>query len=238
MIDYALAQGIWQTPAGNLARFTYREGTNDWNTLSAILTHDEYHLPKGKGGVAVDIGGYLGGVAIAYALDNPDATVYVIEPVPPNLQLIRRNVTLNGLDARVNVIAGAVGGPDDREVTVWYGYRGTEAAEHHAFVGNSTLAYDNGGMLPHEDVTYRPITLASLLYLVGGKIDWLKIDTEGGEWSFLAGEGLESVEVIRGEWHPVRGHVQSDITDLIGETHRVTFDGPVEGPGGFLGERR
>src|SRR6185369_11814003 len=119
-----------------------------------------------------DVGGYLGSVGIALAIDNPGLEVTIIEPVPPNADLIERNIAANGVGDRVYVIRGAVG-DGTHPVTVAYGYTGDEAAEHHAFVGNSTLGLDH----PGETVTYiHPFTLAQI-----GERDFMKIDCEGGE---------------------------------------------------------
>jgi len=236
LIDYALLEGVWLTPGQHPARFHYRAETNDFNTISSTMhPHDEYGIPQGLSGVAVDLGAYLGTVAIGLALDNPNIRVIAVEPVPPNADLIQRNIEANGLVGRITLIQGAVGAPSDDEIKVWYGYRGTVSAEHHAFVGNSTLAYDHGGELEHEEVIYRRITLTDLISLAGGYIDWLKIDTEGGEWAFLSDTaGLKHVGMITGEWHPVRGHVIGDMLTLLGDTHTVTFSGPQTGPGGFV----
>ena len=239
-LTYAEAQAQWLTPHGNLVTFFYRVDTNDWNTITSTMhPHDEYAIPQGLTGVAVDLGAYLGTVAIGLAVDNPDLRVIAVEPVPPNADLIERNIEANGLQDRIELIRGAIGGPDDTEVKVWYGYQGTVAAEHHAFVGNSTLAYDNGGALVHDEVTYKAITLSDLVEMGGGYIDWLKIDTEGGEWAFLSdSEGLKHVGYMTGEWHPTRGHVIGDVLALLGDTHTVTFSGPQTGPGGFIATPR
>lgn len=240
-VTYALLEGVWLTPGQHPARFHYRAETNDFNTISSTMhPHDEYAIPQGISGVAVDLGAYLGSVAIGLALDNPDLSVIAVEPVPPNAELIRRNIEINGLQDQIALIQGAIGAPSDDEIRVWYGYRGNMTAEHHAFVGNSTLAYDNGGELEHEEIIYRRITLSDLLKsplveLAGGYIDWLKIDTEGGEWAFLSDrDALDKVGTITGEWHPVRGHVIGDVLALLDETHTVTFSGPQTGPGGFV----
>lgn len=230
VLEYALADGTWHTPGGHPVTFRYREGTNDWNTITSIMApEDEYGLPRDLSGVAVDVGAYIGGVAVALALDNPRLRVIAIEPVPPNADLTRHNAAANG--ASVEVFEGAVG--DGGLASVWWGYRGSEALEHHAFVGNSTLAYDHGGDMPHEETTYRSLTLASVVWQAGGWIDWLKIDTEGAEWAFLASPAVEKVGTIVGEWHPVRGHEQGHMAELLLPTHRVAFTGPREGPGGF-----
>lgn len=234
--QYAEVEGRYLTPNGRPAVMTFRAGTNDANTLNASMNEDEYGL-RGVAvtGSMVDVGGYLGSVGIGVAQDNPDARVWIIEPVPSNLALIRANVARNGVSDRVTVIEGAVGsGPVD----VWFGYRGNESAEHHAFVGNSSLAYDHGGELAHETKTYRKgITLAAILKLTGD-IDLLKIDCEGGEWSFLASPELHRVNRIVGEAHAVRGHKGSDIVALLSETHSVTLSGDVEGTCGFTAIRQ
>jgi len=221
---YDTTTGIWQTPGGRMVEFVYRRDTNDWNTISSTLTHNEYALPSGMTGHAVDIGGYLGSVGIALAKDNPELRVTIVEPVPANAELIRQNISRNGVEGQVSLIEGAASG-DHEPVTVWYGYRGNEAAEHHAFVGNSTLAYNESGPLEHDEVTYTPVTLADL-----APIDYLKIDCEGGEWSIL--RDLPRIPVIVGESHAVRGHKGRDIVDLLPD-YDVTLSGDEAGTCGF-----
>lgn len=229
---YEVVAGSFTTPAGNGVTMLYRSGTNDWNTLHATLDQDEYKLPSGMEGTALDVGGYLGSVGIALAKDNPALRVTIVEPVPPNADLIERNIALNNLEGQVTLVRGAVG-KGGESVDVWYGYRGNESAEHHAFVGNSTLAYDNGGALEHETETYTALGLADFLPL-----DYIKIDCEGGEWAFLDVPGIADVETIVGEAHSVRGHKGGDIVDLLGWTHAVTMSGDPEGTCEFLAVRR
>lgn len=228
---YDLVTTTFRTPRGHPAVMTTRQGTNDWNTLNACMTEDEYELrDRTFTGTAIDIGGYLGGVGIGLALDNPDLHVVIVEPVPPNASLIRQNIAHNDLEHRVTLVESAAGGPGP--VSVWYGYRGNETAEHHAFVGNSTLAYDNSGELDHDEVIYDDPW--SLTRLVGDGVDLVKIDCEGGEWSILDDPAVSKVKLLLGEWHPVRGHTQADLLALLERTHEVAFSGPEEGPGGFV----
>lgn len=237
-LQYRETEATWTTPGGHPATFAYREQTNDWNTLSSILTSNEYHLPRHLSGWALDIGAYLGGVSIALALDNPDVRVLAVEPVPDNVRLTQRAVELNGLTDRVTVVDGALAGPDEGSVSIFYGYRGTESLEHHAFVGNSTLAYDTAGEVEHDERTLVPWTLTRLLDEFGiPEIEWAKIDCEGAEFSILRDPAVARLRFITGEWHNVRGHVQSDVSALL-PGHDVTFDGPVDGPGGFVAVRR
>jgi len=230
---YEPLTGTFRSPGGHQATMHYRSGTNDWNTLNACMTEDEYAL-RGRTftGSAIDIGGYLGGVGIGLALDNPGLSVIIVEPVPGNAELCRQNVIVNDLHPRVTVIEGAAGGKSS--VDVWYGFRGTESLEHHAFVGNSTLAYDDGGQAEHDTVTYStPWTLTALVKAAPTPVSLVKIDCEGGEWVILDSPAVAKCAEIVGEWHNVRGHTQADMLALLDKTHNVTFSGPYDGPGGF-----
>lgn len=237
---YIDAEAIWATPGGNAALFRFRTDTSDWNTVSSVMgTNDEYALPRGLTGWAIDCGAHIGPVTVALALENPDLRIVCVEPVPDNVRLLRQNVAANGLADRVVIIDGAIAGPDDETVQVWHGYVGSETAEHHAFIGNSSLAYDHGGANVHDQTIAEAWSLSRLIALTGAdRIAWLKVDTEGAEYAFLSDPAVARVDVIVGEWHNVRGHVQGDIVDLLGDTHRVTFSGPVGGPGGFRAELR
>jgi FkbM family methyltransferase len=232
---YDIREHDFRTPQGNPILMAYREDTNDWNTLTATLTEDEYSLPSGLSGIALDIGGYLGSVGIALALDNPDLQVTVVEPVPPNADLIERNIAANRVWNRVHLVRGAVG-KRGTLVSVKYGYLGNEKATHHAFVGNSTL------MDPEDEdavitLTYSALDIAAL---VGDDdVAFCKVDTEGGEYAFLDDpRGVAQLQTIVGEWHNVDGHVIGDIAFLLSPTHLVTFSGPQTGPGGFRAVRR
>lgn len=225
--------GEFRTPKGRWVRMEYRDGTNDWNTLNACLTEDEYGLRDlSVTGHAVDIGGYLGGVGIGLALDHPALRVTIIEPVPDNVRLTREAIAANGVSERVTVLDAAAGGPDDTETVVSYGYRGEAHLEHHAYVGNTTLVYEYPDSHEHDERTVACVSLGSL-----GPIDFAKIDCEGCEWSVLTDPAVSAIPRIHGEWHNVRGHVRDDLVALL-PGHVVTFSGPVDGPGGFVAVQR
>lgn len=232
---YAESEGHWTTPNGNPIIVRFRQDTNDWNTIEACLgTNDEYGL-KGREieGTALDVGGYLGSVGIAIAVDHPQAQVIIVEPVPWNAELIRTNIARNQVGDRVTVFEGAVGKAGQKTSEIRYGYRGDVNLEHHAFVGNTSLAYDDGGITPHDTSDVPTLGLAELLRRYKVKhVDFMKIDCEGGEWAFLDTD-LSKVGMIVGEAHAVRGHTGADIVDLLAQTHDVTLTGIPEGTCGF-----
>lgn len=230
---YEPQEATYRTPRGQPVSMWRRAGTNDANTLNSCLDQDEYGLRDlHLDGWALDIGAYLGGVTVALGVDNPGLRVIAVEPVPSNVELLTLNVVANGLADRVTVIDGAVAAPGDKRVTVFYGYRGTESLEHHAFVGNSTLAYDTGGEAEHDSRDLSPHSLSDLLLMCDGPVSLVKIDAEGAEFAFLSDPATSTLPLIIGEWHNVRGHTQADVVALLPD-HDVTFSGPLDGPGGF-----
>lgn len=242
---YELQRASWETPNGYSITFEYRADTNDWNTINACLgTNDEYQL-KGRviAGDAIDIGGYLGSVGITIAVDNPDARVLIVEPVPWNGDLIEQNARLNRVADRVTVFRGAVGPPGESVSEIRFGYTGDKNLEHHAFVGNTSLAYDTGGSVPHDKLDVLTFGIAALLKQFGIKDPaFTKIDCEGGEWSFFDAPraDLRLLPYIIGEAHPVRGHSAKDIITMLSGTHDVSLHGPNQDPGpcGFEATRR
>lgn len=219
----------FRTPHGHRAAMTFRPDTSDWNTLYACLNEDEYGF-RGHAvtGTAVDVGAHIGGVTVGLAIDNPELRVIAVEPVPENAALLRQNIEQNGIADRVTVIEGAAGGK--KAVDVWYGYRGDEVMEHHAWIGNSSLAYARASDIAHETVHYpKPVRLSDL-----GPLSLIKIDCEGGEYAFLADPAVRDVPLILGEWHPVMGNTIGDFQALLADSHVVTFSGPQTGPGGFV----
>ena len=231
--EYPLNQHAFSTPRGNTVTMYCRANTNDWNTCNSSLTEDEYGLRDLyflAGTRALDVGAYIGSVAIGLAIDNPELEVTALEAVPPNVTILRQNLEINGLTDRVKVIEGAACSPKRKTQNIAFGYRGTVLAEHHAFVGNSTLLTQ----ADTHDVTKAPCH--SLSEFV--PLDLLKIDCEGCEWDFLSGAALAQVASIHGEWHPTSGHVQADMLAVLEATHEVAFTGPEGGPGGFRAVRK
>jgi len=238
MVVYEGAVGEFRTPRGLPVVMHYRRDTNDWNTLNASMTEDEYGLrAEHLSGLVLDIGAYLGSVAIAMALDNPYSRVLAVEPVPDNARLARLNVARNSVQDRVVILHAAAGGPDDVSVTIRYGYRGEPHLEHHAFVGNTTLAYDYGGDEAHEEEEIIAYSLRDLANFGGDTPSFVKIDCEGGEWAVLSDPLTAEIPIIVGEWHNIRGHTRDEFTALLA-SHHVTYSGPVGGPGGFRAVRR
>ena len=193
---YAVTQGTFRTPRGRSVTLNYREDTNDWNTLSSCLTEDEYGLRDLRlEGQALDIGAHIGGVTIALAVDNPELHVIAVEAVPPNAQLLAANVEAARVADRVTIVQAAAGKGD--KATVRWGFKGNEAADHHAFIGNAVMP--NVNLVEHENSEVDVVTLAGLVKQYG-PIGFAKIDCEGCEYPLL--ENIpDCITRIRGEEH-------------------------------------
>lgn len=221
----------WRTPAGHPVWLTYRADTTDWNTVSACLANpmgidgDEYHLPTGLTGWALDLGAHIGSVTIGLLMDNPDLRVLAIEAVPENAELVRTNLALNGLSDRA-VVWNAAGWSKSGEMTVEYDYSGDEIAFGHRFIGSVSPWISDA---PRTYIKVRSVTLADALKVTDGHgFVWVKTDCEGCEHPFFRGKGLRKLGTIEGEWHERDGTPES-FAATLGKTHDVTWG---EGIGG------
>lgn len=193
---YTVTHGTFRTPRGRSVSMSYREDTNDYNTLRSCLDEDEYGLKNlTLSGHALDIGAYIGGVTVALAVDNPELHVVAVEAVPPNVDLLRENVERNGLSERVTILHAAAG--KGATATIRWAFAGNLTADHHAFVGNSTI---QGPNVTHRSEQVPVRTLASLVDEFG-PFAFAKVDCEGCEYDFLQGPALSQVALIHGEEH-------------------------------------
>ena len=218
----------WHTPGGHLVRMTYRRDTTDWNTVSACLRNpmgatwdsgDEYHLPRGLAGWALDLGAHIGAVTIGLLMDNPDLRVLAIEAVPENAELVRTNLALNGLTDRATVWHAA-GWSKSGEMTVEYDYSGDEVAFGHRYIGSVSPWIADA---PRTYVKVRSVTLKDALKVTDGQgFVWVKTDCEGCEHPFFTGPGLKQLGVIEGEWHTRDGSPES-FAARLSKTHVVEW---------------
>lgn len=218
MTDEEIVRGLFWSPGGRPAPMWYRVGTNDWNTLSSCMTEDEYGM-RGMDDVdtLVDVGGYLGGLGIGWALDHRGSRVWIVEPLPANVELIERNVAENEVGDRVTVVPRAVGRPGQTQTTIRWGFGDDENGRHHRYVGNSTLSRHSK---QHQKATVRTVDLPALVAMAGGHIDVLKVDCEGAEYDLFA-DGAEGVGRIVGEFHSGRQR----LVDLLVREHAVHTTG-------------
>lgn len=246
-MDYELGEFV--TPWGVEVEAFHRENTNDWNTLTACLTEDEYKvgsLPQGirlDGSVlsAIDIGGHVGGATLA--LLGRGYQVTTVEPLPENMEMIRKSVKRNGWHDRWTGISAAVNANRD-SVTISYGDTATVSGAHHEYIG---VVGGDGRQTMVAGVTLNDL-IESVATVNGwfegspfadGMIDFLKIDCEGSEWaafSTIHPHNLGKVRRIAAELHPTSASVNlraeflalldnqfDDVTDIV-YPHTLQYD--------------
>jgi FkbM family methyltransferase len=226
------------TPHDRPARFTCREGTSDLATVGASNRLwgnlvDEYSIPDGLTGWALDVGAHIGSVTVPLLLDNPELRVVAIEAVPDNVELLRTNLADNGVIDRCTVLNGAAWSGRGT-IEVEYGYTGSELAETHAYIGSITPWLDAPGT--KQTATVPILTLKDALAHSDGEFVWAKSDCEGCEHRFFTGAALAHVGTIVGEWHFRDGSPES-FAERLSATHDVTWSEGIGG-GPFRAVRR
>ncbi|NDB56848.1 FkbM family methyltransferase [bacterium] len=201
------------TPWGAEIKACTRNGTNDWNTLYSCLVQDEYKLahlnqsnPSKK--IAVDIGGHIGGCTLA--LLSLRYTVYTVEPMPENIEMIKKNVELNNFQNRSHLFGKAISSKSNEKLILKYGSSLTESGRHHKYIGNTIVLdetnkdniWNDGDEILVETVSVDDV-MKDISY-----VDFLKIDCEGAEWSAFSGTSKETfakIQRIAAEVHPTDG---------------------------------
>jgi FkbM family methyltransferase len=197
-----------QSPRGVTVSLHARDGTSDLATIGSTFRlwgHlvDEYGLADiYSDGLLVDVGAHIGTVAIAFLIDNPKAHAVAVEPLPENVECIRKNAESAGVADRLTIIEGSIG-----TSVVHYGY------DDHRYIGNI------GGSTANTAIATEPVTL-SAISVKHGDIDILKLDCEGCEWSALSDPVIHRVPLIVGEYH----HRGPSSLGILTESHVVTAD--------------
>lgn len=223
---------------GRIVDWETRTDTNDAALVMGIIALDEYGLGQLPllSGLAIDVGAHIGTIAIALAADHPDLHVIAVEPVPESVEGLRRNVTINGFDDRITIVAAAASAPGQKTTTLRWNYR-SAANTDEAYIVDSRYIANIFGPADSESDTHRVKTV-SLDDLADGydRIALIKIDCEGCEWSFLRSSRVADVDLIIGEYH--NGGGLDSLRRLIGETHDVEQTGGHEDVGTFRAVRR
>ncbi len=176
-------------------KFHARSRSSDGHVILEITRDREYYqvFSVKPGDYVVDIGAHIGAFSAYAAYMNPGARVYAYEPIRENYELLRKNIEINQLD---NVVAfnKAVSNESCRRRC----YRGRERS-----LAASSL-YE--GLNEHVDGSFEIVDCIPFSEVMVDlpRCDFLKLDCEGAEFSFLIdcpGEVLEKVRKIAMEYH-------------------------------------
>jgi len=155
----------------------------DLETLWQIHFHRVYPLEPSDT-VIVDAGANVGLFACWAASSNPRATIYAIEPSPDNLVRLREHLRTNALESRVTVVPAALSGS---ETTVWLSGRASASQMFHVV---DEQAADTHAV--------PALSLAAMLAQVPApRVDFLKMDIEGSEYSTLMTATADDLRPVR-----------------------------------------
>jgi FkbM family methyltransferase len=220
------------TPGWNSIEMECRDDTIDFDTCQAILVHDEYQLA----GLSLDektvfdIGSHVGAFAIAVLRDHLSAQVVAVEPLVENVEAIQANAVRNGVQDRLTVVCAAAGAPGDRPAHIG---KSISHTARHRFIGQMGSDVD-GVVVP-------TVSFGELVQHAWYPVALVKVDCEGCEWRFLAGDGVLVVPRIVGEIHSSvgdHGMPRTDVAAILGATHDLEFSGPETGTCEFVATRR
>jgi FkbM family methyltransferase len=164
---------------------------SDWVTFRGIWAHHDYLHPLiGRSRTILDAGANVGFAAVWFKTLIPEAELACVEPDPRNIPLMRLNLAVNNISAKIFECAVA-------------SCAGLTRLGIEEFQGKSSL--EQTGLYKHQqfvEVKTRPIP--EILDDLGWQhVDLLKMDIEGMEHDVLAhgGDWLDRVGLIVLEVH-------------------------------------
>lgn len=208
-----------RSEVGVSAVFEPRPDTTDQTVIDETWVENVYRLDPlwVKDGVVVDVGANIGAVSIWAALHGA-AKVYAVEPSSENLERLEAHLALNGVEDRVEVVAGAIYGEPSYGVR-WASLSGSSG-------GTEVAAWSRER--PTGSGAVPGYAFAELFHEPVDEVALLKIDIEGGEWDIL--RRIDNVHLIGGrvrrmvvEFHDF-GCVADDfgrVVELLAEVGKV-----------------
>jgi FkbM family methyltransferase len=179
-----------------------RPGTQDAEIWHEVRADNCYRLPERMGGWAVlDVGAHIGLFALE-CLGRGAARVVCVEPWPANARLLLHNTA----GWPVELVCAAVAAPGVATVTL----------------SDQQFGADRTAMIreAREGMAAAGVPLDVLIGRLGGRVDLLKLDCEGGEFpGLLHATRLGRVDRVALEWHAPTG----DPADLVVVLERAGF---------------
>jgi FkbM family methyltransferase len=164
------------------AELSFRNGDklriDSWEDLTtcwAIYFHDEYPI-KPDDQTIVDLGGNIGAFAVWVARLRPAARVFAFEPFPQTFDHMNHNITRNGLNKQIQMLAVAVGASDGQ---IEFDAR-PDTASHSRKMATAP------GADTSQTVTVPMLSLESMYQKIGlQEVDAIKSNVEGAEYEIF-----------------------------------------------------
>ncbi len=154
----------------------------------------------------IDVGAHVGAFSLFAHVAAPGCRIIAIEPLPPLVQLLRRNVAMHGMDA--TIVPCAIGAREETAGFTFYEHcsvisgRYADGVQDRAVISAYLAGTDRGRGAPSADAIARVLdarldqsefvcpvrTLSSVMRTMNiERVDLLKIDVERAEMDVLAG---------------------------------------------------
>lgn len=166
-------------------------------TIIEVIVFEEYGSVQKSLATIVDIGANIGVSSVWLAQKYPEATIWSFEPAPSTFSRLQVNVALNGIESRVHLIAAAAAGTNG----------------HGTFAIGPTSSTSSLSNSESTGICVNLISLPAILEMVGGQVDLMKIDCEGGEYDFFACASQDALKAIR--------HIVGEAHDVGSERHGI-----------------
>jgi len=206
-------------------RMVVRAGMEDHWIVSEIFFDRQYEppipIPFAEFEVIVDVGANVGYSCLWFARVSPQAQILAFEPLPTHIAQAEVNVSLNGLERRVDLVAAAASTASGTVILEPAGARSavvSEGSRHSVTVP----AVDWFSRLPR------------------GAIDLLKMDIEGAERPLLAdarfSDAAQRIRYVVVEWHDPDAGVEEKrwCRQRLGEAGFDVVEGADYGVAGLL----
>jgi len=159
---------------------------HEWE-FNHLYCDDPYQLAALPSGLrtVLDVGGNVGLFSILARHYFPLAVIHSYEPTPEIFSMLRSNTECIGVIAH---------------------NAGVAAYDGHAHIvsGNGPSLYNRLQVADGGEI--RMVSIRSAIELLGGAVDLLKLDCEGGEWDILGDrESLKRVKYLAMEYHLLEG---------------------------------
>lgn len=200
MTDYPVYIKDFTTFVGTKISCLLRRGTQDFDVINSITVHDEYNLkavPLNDNDVVLDLGAHIGGLSLLLASINRNSRIHAYEPLPENIELLKRNAELNDFS---NIFAHQLAISHKKgKMKIYYGDPATESGRVHYFIGRQTGS--SGERYVEVDTT----TLEEIFSEHGiERCKLIKSDIEGNESNVFKScpyDVLKRIDYFVGEHH-------------------------------------
>jgi FkbM family methyltransferase len=165
-----------------ISKIVFATGEFEFNKFETALRLLRLHTSIANVDVLVDVGANIGTVCIPAVARGLVRAAVGIEPHPVNCKLLRANIALNSVDARVIVHECAVGASDNETLTLELS--DDNWGDHRIAVTNED---GNFGESTREKITIRSMRLDGLVTPQPDKHMLIWMDTQGYEGFVLRG---------------------------------------------------